>query len=353
MKVLYIGDDIEKTTSGADAVNKRNLKLLLSLFGDNLFIQGLQTSDLKTKLSGYIGGLTPLVEKKTLETIKSKDISIVFVSHSSLGRICKTIRKKFPNIKIITFYHNIEIQYAKTYLSSVGLKGVPLYLLTRFNEGLATKCSDVNIVLNNRDKNLLNDLYHIKADGLLPVSYEDQFDAGKLNLESKNNKLQILFVGVAFFANTSGIIWFIDNVLNKIEAELIIVGNGMDVFFKNFQHDKVKVFGFVEDLSQFYYNSDVVIAPIFTGGGMKTKTAEAMMFGKSIVGTVEAFEGYDLVENVHYVFQNENECINLLESKFITSRSSKFNEASRAEFLKNYSNIVMLERLKNILNNTH
>ena len=36
----------------------------------------------------------------------------------------------------------------------------------------------------------------------------------------------------------------------------------------------------------------LVIAPIFDGSGMKTKVAEALMHGKHVVGTPEAFSGY-------------------------------------------------------------
>jgi hypothetical protein len=38
-----------------------------------------------------------------------------------------------------------------------------------------------------------------------------------------------------------------------------------------------------------------VIAPIFDGSGMKTKVAEALMHGKKVVGTPEAFSGYEKV----------------------------------------------------------
>jgi len=37
-----------------------------------------------------------------------------------------------------------------------------------------------------------------------------------------------------------------------------------------------------------------VILPIISGSGMKTKTAEALMYGKSIIGIKEAFEGYKM-----------------------------------------------------------
>ena len=53
----------------------------------------------------------------------------------------------------------------------------------------------------------------------------------------------------------------------------------------------------VEDLEEVYEQCHIVISPIFHGGGMKTKTAEAMMYGCPIIGSKEAFEGYDVDYN--------------------------------------------------------
>lgn len=47
-------------------------------------------------------------------------------------------------------------------------------------------------------------------------------------------------------------------------------------------------------LNEYYKNADIFIAPITTGGGMKTKVAEAMMYGLPVAGTNEVFTGYDV-----------------------------------------------------------
>jgi glycosyltransferase involved in cell wall biosynthesis len=52
----------------------------------------------------------------------------------------------------------------------------------------------------------------------------------------------------------------------------------------------------VEDLADLYRRADFVVAPIFSGGGMKVKTAEALSYGKTVVGTPEALRGYEVTE---------------------------------------------------------
>ena len=54
----------------------------------------------------------------------------------------------------------------------------------------------------------------------------------------------------------------------------------------------IRIIGQVDDLAQWYRGACCVVAPVFDGSGMKTKIAEALMFGKRIIGTTEAFSGY-------------------------------------------------------------
>jgi glycosyltransferase involved in cell wall biosynthesis len=72
------------------------------------------------------------------------------------------------------------------------------------------------------------------------------------------------------------------------------VGRGFEAYRSELEREgKVQVVGAVDHLADWYRNAHFVIAPIFDGSGMKTKVAEALMYGKKIIGTPEAFSGYD------------------------------------------------------------
>ena len=55
----------------------------------------------------------------------------------------------------------------------------------------------------------------------------------------------------------------------------------------------VEIHDSVDDLSVFYERANIVVCPLFYGGGMKVKVAEALMYGKKIIGTELAFFGYE------------------------------------------------------------
>ena len=82
------------------------------------------------------------------------------------------------------------------------------------------------------------------------------------------------------------------------------------------QTKKIEIHGFVEDLYTFYAKADCVIAPIFEGSGMKTKTTEALMWGKFIIGTKEAFCGFDITDDIGVCCENSEDFIKCNKNKW-------------------------------------
>ena len=135
---------------------------------------------------------------------------------------------------------------------------------------------------------------------MYPVTLEDRFDK---NIVENGKKMRdyFLFVGSYFKPNIEGIMWFALNVATKIDADIYVVGKGMENIDSQKFPPNIKVKGGVEDLGEYYVNAIGVIMPIFSGSGMKVKTAEAMMYGKPILGTDEALRGYavDSLEGIY------------------------------------------------------
>ena len=353
MKILYIGPNVDKIASGADAVNKRNELILSQCRAIELYRFFLESEvNIIDKIQGYLGGSTNGDMKPIIELITKEKINVIFISHSLLGKLSYIIKKHFPSIKIITFFHNIEIHYAKEYLRVSGYSHLPFYLLAKYNEIYSINYSDYYLVLNSRDDKLLQETYSVRSHLVLPVSYEDKFEENRAVLSSENI-VTLLFVGVDFFPNVEAMRFFIKHVLPFVDAKLIIVGKGMD----NYKHEflsliedvsKIEVNGFVDDLAQYYYNASAVIAPIFSGGGMKTKIAEALMYGKTVIGTSEAFEGYKKDDRSMKVCDTKEEFINILNEKNTLS-FGKFNKISREIFLNNYDFMAVTTKFNSFL----
>lgn len=101
---------------------------------------------------------------------------------------------------------------------------------------------------------------------------------------------RVLFVGfLPHTPNEEGLRWFLNRVWPRIlaaepAAQMTVVGAGASNAMLGLMHDNgVEYRGFVEDLRTVYAQSRVYIAPIFTGGGIRTKVLEAMTAGVPVV----------------------------------------------------------------------
>ena len=337
MKILYIGKKIIDVKGGADLINRRNLKLLKYIVSD-LCLDSIAQVDKKAFFIYRWGGDGDFLKALKKQILQNK-YDYVFLSQSLYGDTAQCIKKVNPNIKIICFFHNIEKQYAKEYMKSSGAIHYPFYYNVKLSEKKAVLNSDYYIVLNERDASLLKSYYGKEASLILPTSFEDTFQSERSVRAKVVNASDIiyLFVGGAFFANVEAVRWFIKEVLPYVPGKFIVVGKGMDAYYNEWHSDRIEIHGFVNDLSDFYYKATLVVSPIFSGGGMKTKTAEALMYGKTILGTKEAFEGYKLEKSAMILCDNSKDFISNILNLINLNCLSPYNAEARKLFLENYS----------------
>lgn len=93
--------------------------------------------------------------------------------------------------------------------------------------------------------------------------------------------------------NYNGLHWFCEKVLPNLigDVELKVAGKGSEQFSV---YDRVRVCGFVDDIDAFVCHSQIVVAPIFSGAGVKIKVLDTIGYGKPLVTTPKGAEGFPL-----------------------------------------------------------
>lgn len=360
MRTLYIGTDFTaEGKTGGTLVSRQNYLNLLDIYTDkqiDCFLIKRETNSLRRlgRLLRFRGfGLTNVEEKKILDLMHNHTYKRVFLDGSLHGQLARKIKKQFNDVKIITFFHNVDYEYVKEKMKIDGIRNIILLPSVYYNEKLSTSYSDEIIVLNNRDKENITKHYGRGKISIIPLALSDKYNEKETikYLNNQTNTMTLLFVGSAFFANIQGIKWFINNVMPHIPGKLKVVGKGMECLIAEYSRDNVEIIGTVEDVNQYYYEADMVISPIFYGSGMKTKTTEALMFGKTIFGTSEAFEGFDLdYDRVGGICNSKDEFIHRIHS-YINKKnqSTKFNLYSRNVYLEKYSSEAIRNKLLEVL----
>ena len=363
-KVLFISSFIGAEKTGGSIAAHSNLRLCKNLFEEKQVdaygfafrkvvpVDGIKylpsyrsaADTFASYLSGYSGGLTKNNFSDLKEIIDDGDYNVVFLDGSLLGGIAKYIKEKSPASLCLVFFHNLERDYFKAMYARKPAY-FPVIRSATKNERLAAESADLVFVFNERDASLIKKIYHRTADEIFPITVEDAWKNS--TTEKKQGFVRLLFIGSNFQANIDGIKWFADNVMPQTNAMLTVIGKNMQELRGELDKTNIHVLGTVDDLHPHYEHADAVVAPIFSGSGMKVKTAEALMMGKTVIGTNEAWEGYnEAARQTGVVCNTAQEFLNAIEK--ITDNSCSFNAAARKVYEQFYSPTSQREKIQSV-----
>lgn len=338
--------------------NERNLMLMQDVFGKsnvNTFYvhkkNEIQTTWLRIRNAlGFIKGLHNGLTYGKIKYICSisSQYDLIFLDTSLFGIIAKRLKECSYRGTVVSYFHNVEEIYYEARVPK-HLPGRQLIIhCAAKNDEWTCRYANITIALNQRDKTLLEQKYNRKIDYLIPVSFKDEFHRSTSEGLTSYHPL-LTFIGSYFGPNRDGLLWFVKNVMPHVNIQLKIVGKDMDKMRKFLSNKTdINIFSNIPDIKPYIEEADFMLMPIFSGSGMKVKTCEALMYGKNIIGTNEAFEGYDIdTSKVGACCNTAEEFINAINA-FCKKPIAKFNAYSRKSFLEKYSYDVILKKAKQI-----
>lgn len=360
-KALFIlFKDYSKSNDGGSRVNMRNLHLTKQILGeenvDCFYIHDINRHRSFLSLLyavvlfpfGYFNGLTPQKLKEIHRL--SAQYDYIFITNSIFGIVGKYLKSKGFKGQVVSFFHNVEsIYYDARVAKHIPFRNIVVGCAAK-NDRYALKYSDTAIGLCERDHKTLTRLYGRGFDVLAPISFEDKCAGQEPDLNAMTScRPKCTFIGSNFPANANGILWFVKNVLPHVDVDFTIVGQDMDKLKETNECLKdILVYSNVPDLTPYFEGADFMIYPIFDGSGMKVKTCEALMYGKNILGTSEAFEGYDVDPNQCGRLCNSPEEYIAAIKDLSVHPVKRYNEYSRHSFLEKYSFTNTMNVFKNI-----
>lgn len=253
---------------------------------------------------------------------------VIICDHSQMFLYGKFLSSK---IRKIYLSHDVIIQRVQRTSSLVMQKLCFLsekFCLQQKNTFVFSFCQkDCDLIIKN---------YGINA--LLCLDYIDP-----LVINSQPNSIENYYVFLGKWSradNLDGVKWFIKEVTPLItkKTNIKIIGKNFPVKILDIENSNVsfEVLGFVDNPYSIIANAKAMLAPLFTGAGIKVKVIESLACGTPVIGTDIAFEGIDstcsdlmLFANSSFDFaaQMNNSSISLekrieLKHKFISSYTS-------------------------------
>jgi len=236
---------------------------------------------------------------------------IVQVETLFMSPYLNTIRE-LSQAKIVLRAHNIEHRIWKRVASITKNKFKKVYLnhlsstLKRYEEEIV-KHYDGVVPISSVDA-----LYFSRLTNHPVMAFTTGIDPGKLmDLTGVKSEHALFHIGAMnWMPNEEGIKWFIDQVWPEVHAELpdlklYLAGREMPSWLSDLKADQIEVVGEVPDAYGFIQSKSILIAPLFSGSGIRIKIIESMALGKAVISTTIGAEGINYTKGVNILIADD------------------------------------------------
>lgn len=233
------------------------------------------------------------------------------------------------------------------YLESIKYKRVEKICLDKFDYFLFISKDEMEYMIKKFPK------YKYKFIWVPPVTDIDPIEEN-ISMDNK----QILYYGdMTVSHNIRGLKWYIDyvwpKVINEENCRLKVIGKINDEDRQYLQKYKnIDVLGYVDDLDEYISKSNLIIAPIFTGAGVKIKVINTLSKGKVLLTTTKGIEGTSFENNVHLITADDKEEM-LIKTLDIIRNPEKFSHIKYKcidELKLNYSIKGQADKIMSLIN---
>ncbi len=236
--------------------------------------------------------VNPFCWIKIIRTVKKEKVSHIILEHPYHG-IAGFFAKNFAGIKLIVHSHNIESLRFKE-------QGKWWWRILSWYEKWTHGKADLTLFKTNEDLQyaLLNFKLQKNKCMVLPYGIEqtktpEHFTADKLIRDRhgiSNDEMIILFAGTLDYTpNKKAVVDLSQKVIpllteKKLPFKIIVCGrNQLNDFPDNINHPLLSMTGEVDDIENYFVAADLFVNPVQSGGGIQTKTIDALGYHLNVV----------------------------------------------------------------------
>lgn len=224
------------------------------------------------------------------------------------------IKKNKPSVKV--FFDMVDFHYLRFKRESE-LTG-DVEIMKTANKYLKLELdncqkADKIIIISDFEKQSLKD-YYANEDKTISIGNIHQFIKNN-DFKNFHDRQDLLFIGGFDHKPNVDAVHYLHNeimpLLWKTNSEIAIniIGSNVPENIQVLHSDKFRILGYVEDVSAYFQNSRVFVAPLRYGAGIKGKIGQSLEFGLPLVTTKIGAEGFDFSENTNFIVADTKEQI--------------------------------------------
>lgn len=263
---------------------------------------------------------------KMMESFNEQDFDMVLYAGLQTCAHLSFLKFKYPKARHILYQVNVEHLLYKRISDgeSSPLKkwafGVQAKLMKRFEYESIRGVDEIIFISPKDERFFQQEIGSLKSIALLPPALMRPQGPN----QGPNKHILCAYADWRWAPNSQGLSWFFNSVWPLIKKEvptatMKIAGKHLtdSLLAKVKQLEGIEYVGFVHDLGKFIQSSDLLVAALPSGSGIKIKLVEAMAHSLPFVTTEIGFEGFNSPEIAELsVATNEqdfaNKCVNLL-----------------------------------------
>lgn len=214
-------------------------------------------------------------------------------------------------------------------------------------------CSDIVFTVTNDEKEFL-----IKEIPEANVAVIPNIHSIFKEVKPFRDRKDIMFIGsFLHHPNEDAVLFFVKEVFPLLRKKIpdmrfFVVGSDPMESILKLDSESIKVTGYVKDVTPYFRNCRVFVAPLRYGAGMKGKIGQSMAYGLPVVTTAIGAEGIGLVQNETALIAEQPEEFADAVLRLYTDEQlwNKISSKSIEHIERNYSREVVSKAISEILN---
>lgn len=257
--------------------------------------------------------------------------------HSSRLIPLALLIKIFANKKVVVHSDNIEYKLSRMLIDSFWEAPIRIFdsiLLYFYEKKLFCFVDEVTFITENDEQCLPHSnssVLPVKIISNIPIEIERIFS------KRKTTRKSVIFVAnfsyqpnIEAFEN----IYKVASVLPDVNFRIV----GRNARFLNSDLGNIDIYSDVSNsrLENLYLQSHICLSLVSSGGGMKTKVAEAMSYNLPVVATKHSLIGYEKVLDSNLIFEVGDQLNEIEIKENIYSASQLYRDEQNMRLFKEY-----------------
>ena len=253
----------------------------------------------------------PSIQRKIKRIIKQNQFDIIQIETwwqcSLFKQANEYVLKVVDTHDVMYEKRELELKHKNSVLSKKDIAFIKNY---KKQELKNTNIADVIISISEHDLDVFKNHYPPKKHLYIPIGQDIEYFS---NYSKKDDGKTILFYGsMGGEQNIIGFWRLYEKIYPQIKSNLncvrlIVLGANPPKEISQLDNGKdIIVTGFVEDAREFISKSTVMVLPLETSGGFRGRIIETMAMGVPIIGTHNALDSVEILNDVHgYITDND------------------------------------------------